>query len=235
MPDMNAVPVWASVVSVVGAVATVVLGTVFERRRTRVQRRARLRHLASRYSVPLLQAAHSLRTRLGNTVVEQIKEFREGPHRFRDYARYDTLYRVARYLCIVQIMWREVDFLDLGRRKRNRELIKRLAAVGTALSDRGLGAFLILGGEQRAIGELMIDPDGPADGPPQCLTYPRFRDRIRDDVHFVGWFKPLLDDIDTLLAAEAVPPRLERVVAALDELIEFLDKRKVALPWAESV
>jgi hypothetical protein len=231
---MNMVPVWAAVVSVVGAVVTAVLGTVFERRRTRAQRRVRLRHLASRYNVPLLQAAHALRARLGNTVAGQIKEFREGPERFQDYARYETLYRLARYLCIVQIMWREVDFLDLGRRTHNRELIKRLTAVGTTLSDRRLGTFLILGGEQRAIGDLMVDPDGPADGPPQCLSYPMFRDRTREDTHFAAWFKPLLDDIDTLIATVAVPPRLERAAGALDDLIDFLDKRKIGMPWADA-
>ncbi|MBC6447391.1 hypothetical protein [Actinokineospora xionganensis] len=231
---MNTVPVLAAAVSVGGAVVTAVLGTVFERRRTRAQRRARLRHLASRYNVPLLQAAHTLRVRLGNTVAGQIKEFREGSERFQDYARYETLYRLARYLCIVQIMWREVDFLDLGRRKHNRELIKRLTAVGTTLSDRGLGTFLILGGEQRAIGDLMIDPDSPADGPPQCVSFPVFRDRMRDDTRFAAWFKPLLDDIDTLLATEQVPPRLDRTAAALDDLTDFLDKRKIGLPWADA-
>lgn len=230
---MNTVPVLAAAVSVGGAIVTAVLGTVFERRRTRAQRRARLRHLASRYNVPLLQAAHALRARLGNTVAGQIMEFREGPDRFQDYARYETLYRLARYLCVVQIMWREVDFLDLGRRKHNRELIKRLTAVGNTLSNRGLGSFVILGGEQRAIGDLMVDPDGPEDGPPQCLSYPAFRDRTREDTHFAAWFKPLLDDIDALLATEEVPPRLDRTAAALDDLIAFLDKRKIGLPWAE--
>lgn len=231
---MNAVPVLAAVVSVAGAVVTVVLGAVFERRRARAHRRARLRHLASRYSVPLLQAAHSLRGRLGNTVPEQIEEFREGSDRFRDYARYETLYRLAHYLCIVQIMWREVDFLDLGRRRHNRELIRRLVAVGSALGNRELGSFLVLGGEQRAIGDLMVDPGGPKDAPPQCLTYPRFRDRLREDAHFAGWFKPLLDDVDAVLASATIPPRLAQVAAALDELISFLDTRKVGLPWAEA-
>ncbi|ONI88073.1 hypothetical protein ALI22I_20245 [Saccharothrix sp. ALI-22-I] len=231
---MNAVPVLAAVVSVAGAVVTVVLGAVFERRRTRAQRRAQLRHLASRYSVPLLQAAHSLRGRLGNTVPEQIKEFREGSDRFRDYARHETLYRMAHYLCIVQIMWREVDFLDLGRRKHNRELIKRLVAVGSAIGNREFGPFLVLGGEQRAIGDLMVDPDSPKDAPPQCLTYPQFRDRLREDTHFANWFKPLLDDIDAVITSATIPPRLAHVTAALDELIQFLDKRKIGLPWAEA-
>jgi hypothetical protein len=228
----NAVPVLAAAVSVTGAVVTVVLGAVLERRRSRTQRRVRLRHLASRYSVPLLQAAHSLRARLGNTVTEQIGEFREGPDRFGDYARYESLYRLARYLCIVQIMWREVDFLDLGRRKHNRELIKRLVAVGGALSDRRTGRLLVLGGEQRALGDLMIDPDSPADSPPRCLTYPHFRDKMRDE-RFAAWFQPLLDDIDAVVAGEAVPARHVHVAKALSELIEFLDKRKIGMPWGD--
>lgn len=230
---MNTVPVLAAVVSVTGAAVTVVLGALFEHRRTRTRRRAQLRHLASRYSVPLLQAAHSLRVRLGNTTPEQIAEFRQGPDRFRDYARYETVYRIARYLCVVQILWREVDFLDLGRRRHNHELIRRLAAVGTSLSDRRLGTFLVLGGEQQAIGDLLIDPKNPADGPPRCLTYPQFRDRLREDNHYAKWFTPLLNDVDSLLDTETIPPRLRRTAEALDELIDFLDKRKIAAPWGD--
>ncbi|SDK86948.1 hypothetical protein SAMN04488074_107338 [Lentzea albidocapillata subsp. violacea] len=224
----NVVPVLAAAVSVTGAVVTVLLGAILERRRSRTQRRVRLRHVASRYSVPLLQAAHSLRARLGNTVAEQISEFREGPDRFGDYARYESLYRLARYLCIVQIMWREVDFLDFGRRRHNRELIKRLVAVGGALSDRTTGRLLVLGGEQRALGDLMIDPDGP----PRCLTYPQFRDRMRDE-RFAAWFQPLLDDIDAVVGGEPVPARHAHVVKALGELTEFLDRRRIGMPWGD--
>lgn len=93
---MNTVPVIAAIVSVAGAVATVLLGAVFEHRRKRPQ----LRHIASRYSVPLLQATHGLLSRLENVAqFKQIEEFATLPQRFRDYARYET-----------------VDFLDFGRR-----------------------------------------------------------------------------------------------------------------------
>jgi hypothetical protein len=228
----NTVSVLAAAVSVAGALATVVLGAIFEHRRNQAQRRTQLRHRASRYSVPLLQAAYSLHARLGNVDLTQIGEFRDGPDRFQEYARYESLYRFANYLCIVQTMRREVDFLDLGHRKHNRELIERLGAVGQALSNRELGPFLILGGEQRAIGELLVDPDSPEGGPPRCMSYPAFRDRMRDDAGFARWFEPLLKDIDALMENPTIPPRLKAGREALDKLIDFLDTRKIGLPWS---
>ncbi len=58
--------------------------------------------------MPLLQAAHTLLTRLDNVgKFNQIEEFPKLPPRFRDYARYETVYRIARYLCVVHMVWRE--------------------------------------------------------------------------------------------------------------------------------
>jgi hypothetical protein len=230
---MNTVPVLAAIVSVAGAVATVLLGTMFEHRR----HRSRLRHVASRYSVPLLQAAHTLLNRLGNVgKISQIEEFAKLPPRFRDYARYETVYRIARYLCVVHMVWREVDFLDFGRRRHNRRLGECLGAVGHAMSDRTLGPFLLLGGEQRALGELLVDPDSDEHGPPRCLSYPAFRAKLQDDARFAEWFKPLLDDIDAVLADPTMKlPRLEPATAALRVLVDFLDKRKIGRPWIEQL
>lgn len=234
---MNTVPVLAAIVSVAGAVATVVLGAVFEHRRHRARQRSQLRHVASRYSVPLLQAAHTLLTRLDNVgKINQIEEFAKLPQRFRDYARYETVYRVARYLCVVHMVWREVDFLDFGRRRHNRRLGECLAAVGQALSDRKLGPFLILGGEQRALGELLVDPDSDEHGPPRCLSYPAFHAKLQDDARFAEWFKPLLDDVDAVLADPTMKlPRLAPATEALRVLVDFLDKRKLGRPWIEQL
>lgn len=230
---MNTVSVLAATISVVSAIATVVLGAVFENRRNTSQRRAQLRHRSSRYSEPLLAAARSLRARLGNTTEVQIVEFRDGPDRFRDYALHETLYRIGRYLCVVHILSREARFLDLGGRKHNRELVERLGAVRSAINDRNLGSFLVLGGEQEAIGQLLVEP-ATDDGPPQCVSYPTFRERIDSDPRFARWLRPLQGDIEALLSGGKPPRRLPAVAVALDELIVFLDRRKIWKPWAVS-
>jgi hypothetical protein len=232
---MNTVSVLAAVISVVSAIATVVLGAVFESRRTSARRRARLRYRSVRYREPLLRAASALRTRLGNVDVKQVKEFRDGSDRFRDYALHETLYRMGRYLAVVEIVLDEVHFLDLGGRRHKRELIERLVAVRWAINDRSLGSFLVLGGEQEAIGELFVDTTATTDGPPRCISYPVFRERMDSDPNFARWLKPLRDDLTALLKGRQEPPaRLAAVITALDELIHFLDRRKIWKPWSLS-
>lgn len=232
---MNTVSVLAAVISVASAIATVVLGAVFESRRTAARRRARLRHRSIRYREPLLRAASALRTRLGNVTADQVKEFREESDRYRDYALYETLYRLGRYLCVVHLVLEEVHFLDLGGRRHTTELIERLSAVRGAINDRSLGSFLVLGGEQEAIGELFVDTVGTADGPPRCISYPAFRERMETDPNFARWLKPLREDLVALVKGrQQPPPRLPAVAGALDELIEFLDRRKIWKPWSLS-
>ncbi|MGH3758892.1 hypothetical protein [Actinophytocola sp.] len=230
---MNTVSILAAAVSVAGAVVTVGLGAYFEHRRNVSHRRARLRHRASRYSETLLQAAGSVRTRLGNVAhLNEFPQFRDS-ERFRDYARYESLYRIARYLGVVHIMAQEVRFLDLGSRRRNRDLVERLGAVRGVLSDYSSGdlRFLILGGAQEAIGELMIDTAATGDGPPRCVSYPVFRERLDDDPRFARWMNPVLADIDAVIASRERSPRFVPAEKALDELIEFLDRRRIWQPW----
>lgn len=230
---MNTVSVLAAGVSLASALVTVVLGAVFERRRTSSERRARLRHRSRRYSEPLLQAATAVRSRLGNA--HQFAMFRDADERFRDYAVYESLYRVGRYLCVVHLLWREVRFLDFGGRRHNKELIERVAAVRSVLNDYSgelrASPFLVLGGEQEAIGELMIDPASDEAGPPRCLSYPDFRERLDDDPRFARWLGPLEKDIRLLVTTGERPARFVPLEPALDQLIKFLDRHRVWRPW----
>lgn len=227
---MNNVPVVAASISLAAAVVTVVLGAIFESGRRRARRRDARRDLSSSYRDPLLQAASSLASRLGNVDPGQIDEFGfKLPARFRDYAVYESMYRFGRYLCWVHILASEVHFLDLGTRRRNRRLVERLAAVQVAISDRaGDPAFLLLGGEQWALGSLLIEPG--ADGRARCMSYVDFRHRIDTDPQFQRWFRPLENDLNKLLGgAKDGLPRLARTHAELLRLIRLLDPAKV---WA---
>lgn len=230
---MNTLSMLAAAISVTGAVVTVGLGAWFEHRRSSTRRRAQLRHRASRYNETLMQAASSVRARLGNVNhLNELPQFRDSA-RFRDYARYESLYRIARLLGVMHILVREVHFLDLGNRRRNRELVERLGAVRGVLNDYFTGdlRFLILGGEQEAVGELMIDTADTGDGPPRCISYPVFRDRLDDDPRFARWLNPILADIDAVIESGERPHRFGDVEQALDKLIGFLDKRRVWQPW----
>ncbi|OLZ44444.1 hypothetical protein [Amycolatopsis keratiniphila] len=231
---MNNVSVISAVVSVSGAVLTAVLGGVFEARRRRSDREQLRRDLVSRYRDPLLQSAASLAARLRNAIRllsgEEVHQAAPGSERQDEYNRYDSLYRLAAYLGWVQILQQEAHFLDLGSRRRNRRLMRRLGEVKGALSGHiepsDTRVFLLLGGEQQAIGELMIDPDSP--DRPRCLGYVQFRRRYRDDAEFAGWFEPLLEETTKVLEhPEEGAARLTTVYNALVDLIVYLDPKKV--------
>jgi hypothetical protein len=83
--------------------------------------------------------------------------------------------------------------------------------------DPGLGRpFLIWRGEQRAIGELMIES---AQGHLYCLGYAGFT--ARREPSFRSWFERLEADIDSL--ARVANPRLRELQNALIDLIHELD------------
>ncbi|MFF5992791.1 hypothetical protein [Prauserella flavalba] len=236
----NAVAVIAALISVSGALVTVVLGARFERRRQLEQRRQERLDHTDRYSGPLLAAASALASRLRNVMdPEQITEFSAADEprsqRYLDYAINETMYRIGRYLCWVHIVSREVRVLDFGNEERNRELVRRLAAVQGAISSRdGDLTFMLLGGEQWALGELMIDPDSPADDP-ACISYVAFVDRL-DDPAFARWFQPLQQDIAAYIPDPArARPRLTAITEALDELIALLDPRGIWVPFNEII
>ncbi|WP_199434708.1 hypothetical protein [Qaidamihabitans albus] len=231
---MGNVSVISAILSVAGAVVTVTLGGLFEWRRRRADRELARRDLVSRYRDPLLQSAALLAARLRIAIDlfsgRPVHQAAPGTKRQEDYNRYESLYRLAAYLGWVQILRQEAHFLDLGSRRRSRHLMRRLADVRAALSghaeEGGTDVFFLLGGEQQAIGELMVDPDSP--DRPRCLGYVAFRRKYRDDPEFMEWFSPLAEEIDTLVKRpqEAVI-RLTTIHNALIELIIFLDPRRV--------
>ncbi|MFC4002647.1 hypothetical protein ACFS2C_04045 [Prauserella oleivorans] len=236
---MNTVSVVAATISVAGALVTLLLGALIESGRRRAQRREARRDLASTYSEPLLQAAASLASRLGNAEIGQITEFGSRlPERFRDYAVYESMYRFARYLCWVQIIASEVHFLDLGTRRRNRRLVEHLAAVQVVISDRhtyGNLAFQLLGGEQWALGSLLVEPVRDGNGRSRCMSYVEFRRRLGSDPEFRRWFEPLERDLNDLLDGRRDGrERLDALEAQLRRLIRFLDPARVWAPFDDA-
>jgi hypothetical protein len=180
----------------------------------------RLEELMSRYRDPLLHSAFDLQSRIWNIVeLGFLQTHYQGAREdARAYARDNTLYVLAEYLAWVEILRREVRFLDLGDETRNAEWAARLEAVRRALLTADHPPTLrLFRGQQRAIGELMICGDA------DCLGYAAFT-RALEDTKFSDWFATLREDID-LVAREPRrhDSRLRAVQNALVDLIEFLD------------
>ncbi|WP_158885654.1 hypothetical protein [Amycolatopsis anabasis] len=230
---MNTLSLVSAIVSFGSALTTVLLGALFEARRRHGDRLEERRHRVSRYRDPLLQAAALLMGRLANAFNDPKGENRfllEDDDRHQEYVVYESAYRFAWYLGWVEIMYREARFLDLGSRRRNRRLLELLGGVGGAISRpiEGDQTFRLLGGEQRALGELMTRPAVEGEDRLRCLGYIEFHTRMATDPEFKRWFEPLLRDIARFAAdRESGRPRLVEVHNALLNLINFLDPKAV--------
>ncbi|MFC4495597.1 hypothetical protein ACFPA8_15815 [Streptomyces ovatisporus] len=235
MSGTDAVTWVAAGVSLASAVATVVLGALFEQRRQRALREEARRDTVGRYAEPLLQAATALRLRLANAVERDLGGLLDEPaegaaNRYRhqrdvDYYLYDTLYRIGCYLGWSRVLHQEPRYLDVGSRKRNVELMRRIGAVSAAASEETEDwTFQLWTGETWVLGDLMIDPDTSPGDANRIISALRFHHEIRENPDFVRWFAPLIEDFGRFAAdRNAGRLRLIRLHNALGELITFLD------------
>ncbi|WP_097231623.1 hypothetical protein [Streptomyces zhaozhouensis] len=232
---------WVSAGVALGSAAlTGVLGYWAQRR----LRGAEERSLMATYGMSLAWAAYDLQSRFFNILRgQQIDEapgvsggfvdafLRRGDAEERAYARRSTVFVIAEYLGWVEILRRDVRFLDLGPSRTNRAVMARIFDVDKAFNrTAGSDAFRLFRGHQRAIGELMIHPEG-GPGERRCLGFAEFSARLDGDEEFRRWFDGLLADVDGL-AEETRPAvaRLTEIQHALIDLIELLDPKGQRMP-----
>jgi hypothetical protein len=227
----------AGALSLFNSVYTTRLASRLEEERRAKTKAELVAELMARYRDPLMQAAFDLQSRIYNIVEQGFLQthYCNGTDSTKEYARENTLYVLADYLGWVEILRREVRFLDLGDEVANRAWTARLVAVRTTLlSDRYSPRFRVFNGQQRAIGEIMIVAGGDRAGRPETLGYAGFLARQRDP-EFDRWFVDLRADLDTL-ANEPDLGHEERLVAlqhALVELIDLLDPKHVRIQSSE--
>jgi hypothetical protein len=230
------VAVVAGALAIVNTVYTARLQLRLEQQRAERTKREVVEDLMARYREPLLRASFDFQSRLYNIVEQSFLDVYYLGDRpdARIYARDNTLYVVAEYLGWVEIIRREVRFLDLGDEQTNRIWAQRLDRVRLVLlTDRHAGVLQLFNGQQRAIGELMTrSVETPTANSPrlECMGYAEFVAR-QQDPDFAQWFARLRDDVD-LLAHE--PQRFQgRVIElqhALIDLIDVLDPGHQRLP-----
>lgn len=233
---------WVSAaVALASASATAVLGYWQQQRLRSMEQR----DLMASYGASLAWAAFDLQGRLFNIlyghVVDRAPDTRvgyltsfltRGSDGEAEYARRSTVFVLAEYLGWVEILRRDVQFLDLGRSYVNRRVMEQLSTVGHALSrvTRDSNELRLFRAEGRAVGELMVHPEGEP-GRRRCLGFAEFCHRLDHDAVFRGWFQRLLDDVDAL-AADTGPAvdRLADVQRQLIRLIDLLDPKAERFP-----
>src|SRR5215211_6659788 len=186
----------ASLVSVASAVISLVAGTrvaQLEHRLTMEReehsRQLQLEDVVGRYREPVLRATVDLQSRIYNILQKRfLQRYYFKSEAERAYAVTNTLYVVAEFLGWVEILRREVQYLDLGDIEENRTLTALLERITTLfLTDQADDRFRLFRGEQRAIGELMLVPrmtDGLVHH--ECLGYAAFSEKLNEP-QFAKW------------------------------------------------
>jgi hypothetical protein len=80
----------------------------------------------------------------------------------QELARRSTVFVIAEYLGWVEVLRRGVQFLDLGSSGPNRRVMTQLAQIGEAFNRSTVrhDALRLFRVQQRAVGSVMIHPDG---------------------------------------------------------------------------
>ncbi len=194
--------------------------------------------VVQRYREPLARAANELQSRLWNIHRGRFLG-RYGPQSRRDrppattsgepplsdYAITSTVWLVGQYLCWVELLRREAQFLHLERQDETLRLQALLNDLVHAFSTDSLDRPLrVFSAHQRAVGELMIVQGRDAAGNTRsdCLGYAAFHERLRDE-DFARWFTSLRQDVLRLAEAGGESQRLVRLQQLLVDVIDLVD------------
>jgi hypothetical protein len=227
------VSVLSAVISIYGQTRTTILEHRLARQREAESREEQTAALIARYRNPLLRAAYNLQSRLYNIV--QLDFYRKHYSEIaadQEYTIKNTLYVVGDYLGWVEILRRDVQFLDLGDIEANRQLETLMGAVTeTFLTDELEPTFRLFRGEQRAAGEVMLIHRRSAEKAGyECIGYSEFVAKL-DDARFAHWFARLEASLQLIIHEPREHlQRLTQLQHALVDLIDFLDPDGVRIP-----
>jgi hypothetical protein len=198
--------------------------------RARLDRRLATEDLIRRYSEPLLLAAFDLQARIHNIVDSGFvaRHMSSSDPEERAYPRVSTLYRIGDYFGWIEILRRGLQFLDLGEQERTRELSEHLDLVSHIFSNTerfpSASVFRLFRDEQRAVGEVMLEPVDGEVRRYQCIGYVTFVERLEKEPGFARWFERLGRETERL--RDPAHGQLDRMIElqhALIKLIAFLD------------
>ncbi|MEH2086206.1 hypothetical protein [Nostoc sp.] len=220
------VAVISASISIYGQARIAQLADRLAKRRETESREAQTAALMSKYRDPLLRSTIDLQSRLFNIHQQRYleKAFQRSPFD-KDYAIQNTLYVIAEYLGWVEILRREVQFLDLGDLETNRHLSELLVNINQAFGSSRYGnIFQLYNGEQRAIGEIMLVPRSTDNlRGYECIGYATFVKKMSDP-DFTRWFAQLRDHIELIGSKTKFDgERLIVIHSRLIDLIDFLD------------
>jgi hypothetical protein len=205
------------------------LNAELQAERDRRQAASEAEKIVGKFREPLMHAAYDLQSRIFNILKGGFlpRYYTSGTAREREYAVENTVFLLAQFLGWTELVRQEIQFLDLGREDLTRELRRLQDSLYSQLQTDQLGpGFRLFAGEQRAVGELMIDRVGVV---PRCIGFAAFLQGRNPAVD--RWLDPLRDDIKAMATnLKPFENRLVQVQHALINILEFLDPAFVRFP-----
>lgn len=230
------VAIISAIISIYGQIRVTQLSDRLAKRREAESRETQTAALMSKYRDPLLRSAIDLQSRLFNIRQNRVlQNFDQRCLSEQDYLINNTLYVFAEYFGWVEILRREIQFLDLGDLELNRRLselfVNITKAFGTSQFNGKDSTFQLFNGEQRAIGEIMMKPRSVDQMLGyECIGYAAFVQKMSDP-DFARWFIKLKEDLDVIIKESKIGgERLVLIHSRLIDLIDFLDPHCVRIP-----
>ncbi len=183
------------------------------------ERQFALAQTMRRYQGPLMHAAYDLQSRLYNVLVNRfffVYLIRGTPSQ-QQYAQRNTAFLIAQYFGWTEIIRQQVQFIDFPEDEKTRRLSElRDEIYSLWQTDRFSDPLMIWAGDQRALGELMIEVRGDE------LTCKGYANFLKS---FDASQEPLMDQLMAAVSASAQRPDAvhDRLAAVQRKLIEMLD------------
>ncbi|MET4388230.1 hypothetical protein ABIB73_003992 [Bradyrhizobium sp. F1.4.3] len=216
------VAIVAAAASIGAVVITAITSNQVEELRIESQREKEL----SGFREPLARAAYDLQSRIQNILRQNmIGAFvAKGDEREKTYVINNTAFLVGQYLCWTELTRREIQFIDLGSTERTRKLTKLQDQIsGLFGTDQYKKPFRLFSGEQRAVGEALIEEGAKG---PQCVGYGTFLKRVDSGAYpFIDGLRKDVSSLEQNL--EAGESRLAALDHALIDLLDLLDPEYV--------
>ncbi|KAF8068059.1 hypothetical protein FPV67DRAFT_1416496 [Lyophyllum atratum] len=259
MPSTELISIIIAIVALIGTIANASL-TVWEKIRTeRRKRYYALADVVAKYRDPLHLAAEDLASKITNIVETGLGTWvsEEAGRARQEYAMLHTAFVFGQFFCWLYIIRRDTQFLLPSTRYDEESGALRTILHNIRLTLRSGGddsLFMILTGEQEAMGEVMTVMDGAdpdeeektadgvgkrSGGQCRCIGYASFVRKWKRDAESREWFGMIvsgLKELNRLSQADRAgariprrrsPPdeRLRRLQHQLVDLIECLDPR----------
>lgn len=193
------------------------------------QRRIEASRTAAHYREPLARAAYDLQSRIYNILQQGLLAayYDRGTERERTYVVENTSFLIAQYFAWVEIIRRDIQYIDLGQDGQTRQLTYLQDGItGLFLTDRFEPRLRVFAGDQRAIGERLIKEGRQG---LECMGYGAYLDLVIKDGNPI--IASLRDDVKGLSSSlSEARPRLVAIQHALIDLLQFLDADFIRFP-----